>query len=276
MIINLAAIAGGGGGESDPTKLDKSTFNRYVTEQASKDAEQDEAISNLSLFKFPNVTIMGEPTIQNGQVSDFSLDDYMQFPFLVDLGARHFVINMCFTTGENVSIQENILDSNKGLALAVRNGKFVMALSADGETWFNEYEGWMDVQPNTTYYVRIRYDLMSYKLEVSTDKENYEVIASADFALFTLYPKQIIIGRGIEEHVFTGSINLNYCDLSINGSIIWTGMDDAGLSTRLATDLSNIDQAGVEKIKEISSEKNITMDVNFNDGTAETYNVVIK
>ncbi|CAJ0610681.1 unnamed protein product [Cylicocyclus nassatus] len=55
------------------------------------------------------------------------------------------------------------------------------------------------------------------------------------------------------KNVFTGIINLNYANLKINNELVWQGMDDVGLATRLAVDMSNIDPA--EKNVEIGTLK---------------------
>lgn len=214
----------------------------------------NERIDELELYKFPNVTLFGEPNIQNGQLSNFSSLNYAQFPFLVDFHQQAFEINMCFTTGNQVATQENIFDSIDGLAFAVRGGHFVVAMSSDGQTWnMGEHIGTINVNTNTTYYVKFSWNKLQYKLDVSTDRTNY----TNDFTVTdtrSLYAKQIVIGKSTDNrYIFSGSINLNYCSLSIMGQQVWQGMDDVGIATRLATDLSNIDEAGVNKIKDIVS-----------------------
>ena len=239
----------------------------------------DDKISEIQLYKTPNVTIFGEPTINNGQISDFTANDYIQFPFLVDLHNKSFEINICLTTGSQVINQENIFDSDNGLAFAVRNGKFVVAMSSTGQSWdMGEHIGTTTVLPNTTYYVKISWDRLQYKLDISTDKTTY----TNEFTYIdsnSLLSKQIIIGKSIDnKYIFSGSINLNNCTLSIMGQMVWQGMDNAGIATRLATDLHNIDSDGEEKVKEIidNSRKGVEMEITFEDGTVQNYTFVIK
>lgn len=211
-----------------------------------------ERVDEIEAYKFPNVTIFGTPQISNGQMSGFSNVNYAQFPFLVDFKGQRFEINMCFTTGENVTEQQNIIDSQFGLAMAVRNGKFVIAMSSNGTSWdMGEHVGIVSVSPMATYYVKLTWDGSAYDLLYSVDKKTYSTdIHYVDSK--TLFPRRIVIGKGVDDtHIFGGSINLNYCSLSIVGHEVWAGMDDVGLATRLATDLSNIDDAGVEKVNEI-------------------------
>lgn len=216
----------------------------------------DDRISEVELYKFPNVTIIGEPTINHGQVSDFSSASYLKFPFLVDFHSQPFEINMEFTTGTNVSSQENIFDSDFGLAFAVRNGKFVIAISTNGSSWdLGEGVGTYTVQPRTTYYVRLSWNKMLYKLEYSLDGKEYTTDITKT-ATVQPYPKQIYIGVGenfatVVNH-FSGIVNLNNASLKIMNEVVWQGMDDAGLSTRLSTSLDNIDADGEQKIKDIA------------------------
>lgn len=214
------------------------------------------ALAQLRLFKFPNATIFGQPTIQDGQVSNFSATNYLQFPFLVDFAGRPWQIDCAFTTGADVSQQHNIFDSAFGLAFAFANGHFVMALSTNGTTWdLGAPEGTHRIIPNTTYYVRIAWDGSQYTLSFSIDKETYTTDIVVNSSV-TLAPKQIVIGKSIlnPSAIFNGSINMNHAMLTISGKVVWQGMDDAGLATRLAIDLSNIDAAGKLRLNNIAME----------------------
>lgn len=218
---------------------------------------QKSELDELKLFKFPNVTIIGEPTINNGQISDFSVNDYLEFPFLVNFRDRAFEINFDIKTGSNVTAQENILDSDFGLAFAVRNSRFVMAVSTNGTSWnLGEIIGSNVILPNTSYRVKISYDRLRYKIQYSIDGgQTYIEDAVKTAANQSPFPKQMYIGVGevnaAVKNVFTGIINLNYANLKINNELVWQGMDDVGLATRLAVDMSNIDPAGEQKVKDI-------------------------
>lgn len=219
--------------------------------------ELDSRIDEIELFKFPNLTIIGEPTIQAGQISGFSKSNYLEFPFLVDFHNQPFEISFSFTTGNDVVSQQNILDSEFGLAFAIRNSRMVLAVSYDGRTWAFEKVGNLVIMPNTTYRVKISWSKINYKVACSTDGGETYVDDMNMGGTQQPYPRQMYIGIGkLADNVFGGSINLNYATLTIGGSIIWQGMDDAGLSTRLATDLSNIDELGKERIREIVKTNN--------------------
>lgn len=263
MIIDFCKGTGGGG-QSDPSKLDVTVFNKYTRDQHTIDESQNEAIGDLTekmeqieLYKFPNATIIGEPTIQAGQVSNFSTVSYLQFPFILDLHNRPFEINFCFTTATNVQTQQNIIDSRFGIGLAISAGKGVMSISSNGESWnIGSTTGSINIESNTTYYAKLSWDGIQYKTALSTNGTDF----TQDMVLVGAqgpHPTTIFIGgcdllvTGHTPHPFLGTINLNKCSLSVMGQLIWEGMDDAGIATRLATDLSNIDSAGVAAIKQI-------------------------
>lgn len=212
-------------------------------------------INAIEVSKFPNLTIIGQPTINQGQLSNFSSSNYARFPFVVNFQNRPFNIKMDITTGSNIVSQENVIDSDFGLALAIRNSRFILAFSVNGTSWAAEYQGSHQLAANTAYLLRLNWDGSTYKLEFSTDGgENY--ITDITFTNSqSPYPKQIYVGVGQNNGVimnhFSGIINLNNCELVISGKTVWLGMDDVGLATRLAVDLSNIDNAGVDYINSL-------------------------
>lgn len=263
---NVISATGGGGGKDyvagegiDITdNVISSTIKEYDDTEIRTDvADLDAKIKDLELFKYPNVTIIGTPIVNNGQISGFSDTSYLRFPFLVDFRSQAFEINMCFTTGANVTNQENIFDSDFGLAFAIRSGRFVIAISTNGTNWdMGEGVGSHVVQPNTTYYVKLSWDKTRYDLSYSFDGVAYtsDIVKVGGVQP---YPKPIFIGVGenfvsIMNH-FSGTINLNNANLKINGEVVWSGMDDAGLSTRADVSLSNIDADGEQRIKDLAS-----------------------
>ena len=247
-------------------------LSTQVGDNTSNIAYLDEKVREIELFKFPNAVIIGEPNISNGQVSGFSTSNYMQFPFILDLHDQAFQIDFCFTTATNVTTQQNILDSNFGLALAIQNSKGVMAISSNGTSWnIGSATGSITIQPNTTYYARLTWNKLQYKTALSTDGVNY----TEDMVLVGAtrpYPRTIFIGgcdnveTGHTPHPFLGSINMNKASLTVMGNLIWQGMDDAGLATRADISLSNLDSLGearfTAKQDKLTAGENITIENN--------------
>lgn len=223
---------------------------KYVDEA---DALLRERISEIELSKFPNVTIFGTPTILQGQVSDFSLNDYLEFPFLVDFRGKSFEINFTFTTGNDIDNQQNILDSDFGLAFAIRNKHFVMALSYNGTSWATEQVGTLTLETQRTYRVKISWSGLVYRVQYSTDGGKTYLDDIQFGGTNYPYPKQMYIGVGkLAQNFFKGSINLNFADVIVEGNKIWTGVDDSGLALRADINLENISIIGEQKIKKLA------------------------
>lgn len=217
----------------------------------------EDKVEEIELFKFPNATIVGEPLIESGNVSRFSNANYLIFPFVVDVRGRSFEIDMCFTTGSDVTVQQNVLDSNFGLALAIQNGRGLMAMSSNGTSWdIGVSTGSIVIERNKTYYAKVSWDGTTYKTALSADGVNYVedmTIAST----LGLYPTTMYIGGSPDlfgagsAHPFGGTINLNRCHLTIAGLEVWAGMDDAGMSTRANVSLSNLDAEGEKRFSQL-------------------------
>lgn len=246
------------------------TITNRDGQSRSVDTKGEKGDKGDSITMFPNVTIFGQPIIQESQISGFTAQNYVQFPFVVDFAGRYWQLDCSITTGADVSQQHNVFDSNFGLAFAFSGGKFVLAMSSNGTSWnLGATSGTHTILANTTYYIRISWDGATYKLAYSTDKESYIddiVVASAE----SLYPRQIVIGKDLANlHIFNGSINMSDAHLSISGKIVWEGMDDAGLATRMAIDLSNIDAEGKQKLNEVAMEGEVGKKIG--DLSAEIY-----
>lgn len=218
--------------------------------------ELQDKVKEIELFKFPNATIIGEPSIDHGQIADFSTENYLMFPFELDVRDKAFEVQFAFTTGDDVTTQQNVLDSRYGIALAIKDGLGLMAVSYNGQSWGSLVSGVMQIQPNTTYYAKLTWNKLQYKTLLSTNGVDY--VEDMSFTSATgPFPATIFIGGGSAEALghtptpFKGTINLNKAYVYINGQLIWQGMDDAGLATRLDVDLTNIAQPGIEAIQNI-------------------------
>lgn len=217
--------------------------NRVITQK----------INDIELYKTPNLSIIGNVDINQGQASGFSANKYMQFPFALDLtDATSINIVMNVTTGEDVTTQQNILNSYYGLALAIISGHFVLALSSNGSSWdiANSVTGTFSVQTETTYFLRLSWTGTDYVLEVSTDAGDTWTTDISVASTTIPYETQVYIGASHNlygadtAYPFDGSVNLNNWIITYNGQFFWQGMDDAGLATRANVDLSNLTEVG--------------------------------
>lgn len=173
---------------------------------------------------------------------------------MFDTKDRGFEVNVAFTTSTDINVAQNIFGSKYCIALFVQNGQLTLRVG-DGSSWsIVDIVTSLSVKANTSYYIKIAFNKLNYIISCSTDGTNYEQIGSK---VTTIAPSigQVYLGIGNNQHnPFNGIINLNKTYIKLNNTTIWEGMDDVGLATRLATDLENIDEDGVNKIKEIVQE----------------------
>lgn len=212
-----------------------------------------EKINEIQLYKTPNLSIVGNPTIVQGQVSDFSANKYLQFPFALDLtDATAVSIDMAITTGTGVTTQQNILNSYYGVALAILNGHFVLAISSNGSSWdiANSVAGTFDVESETAYLLNLSWNGTDYVLKVSTDDGDTWTSDISVTSSTIPHETQVYIGASHNlygsgtAYPFEGSVNLNKWQIIYNEQLFWQGMDDAGLATRANVDLSNLTEVG--------------------------------
>ena len=213
-------------------------------------ATLEERVEDLTNAKFPNVVIIGTPHIEGGQVSNFSNTDYLQFPFVDISRGLPFDIYFSFTTGSDVTTQQNILDSYFGIALAIQNSKGVMALSSNGTSWdIGNVTGTNTILPNTTYYVKCSWTGTQYNASLSTNDTTYtpDMVLSSTL---TTNKTTIFIGGSPDlfgagtAHPFKGTINFNKSRVDVQGVTVWEGMADVGLASRANVSLNNLDEVG--------------------------------
>lgn len=230
-------------------KADLSEIGDEVNTLAGKVNTLETKVDELQLFKFPNATIEGSPTINNGQISNFNTTNYLRFPFEFKTEGRTWLLNGSFDTNTDVTTQQNIIDSSTSIALAVRNSKLVLALSTNG-TNFNlgEHESTNNILANTKYYYRLSFSGTQYQLSTSTDKQEWlsEITIDSDQPIAS---KPMTISS--PGHPFGGVINLNDYDLTVANTLVWQGMDDVGMASRMDVNASNITQTGIDKLKEL-------------------------
>ena len=222
-----------------------------------------QALEGISLAKNPNLNLIGgNLNIDSGNVSGFSITDYMQFPFVFNFNGYHWILEKGFTTGSDVTTQQNILDSYYGIAFAIRNGRFVLAISSNGSLWdIANVDGTYSVQANTAYSVKIAWDGTNYTLSYALDETNYTTDITVASALVHHSTQEYVGGEpnlygDSSQHPFSGTINLNNWKLTVNGLEVWLGMDDVGLGSRANIDLSNLTEAGQYMVDTVKDQNN--------------------
>lgn len=278
---NVLANRPSGGAEIDDenvstTKVFSSSRTSDLIGEVGNDLQDlTNKVNELELYKTPNATIIGNPTINQGQVTNLTTTSYLQFPLEFAPMGRAWEAKMQITTDStagNYGVQQNIIDSNCAIAVAIKNGHFVFAFSIDGTSWREEVTGTYNVLPNTTYYLKLHYDPNggygnTFYLSYSLDDFYYEKDAN-NFSTWTIPSKPIYIsGSG---HPFKGVINLNGWSLTIGGNLVWQGMDSVGVATRADRSLSNIDDAGRQVIRDAAGVEDIEEALNLLNGGDST------
>lgn len=211
-------------------------------------------IKGLSIT--PNLNIIGtDLSISNGYVSNYSENDYMQFPFIFNFSGSTWTLKMNFITGSDVTTQQNILNSYYGIAFAIASGHFVLSISSNGSSWdIGSSTGTYTVLPETSYFVEIAWDGSDYTLSYSIDDTNYTdditITSSTAHNATTEYvgASPNLFGAGTAYPV-TGTLNFNDWELIVNNSTVWVGMSSPELDGKADTDLGNITSAGATVIR---------------------------
>lgn len=238
-------------------------------------------IEDLTVSKFPNATPIGKPQVQDSYVSGFSDSIYMIFPFTDISRGLPFDIYFSFTTGSDVTTQQNVLDSRFGMAVAIANGKGLMAISTNGTNWESgSIIGTNPIDPNTTYYVKLSWTGVQYTTAISTDNQTFtpDMVYNNSNSPYktTIYigSSPNLFGAG-SAHPFKGIINFKGARVYLPtlGIDVWQGMADIGLGSRANVSLTNLDEVGESRF--IDLQNNIDTKANNSDLTAHTSNDTI-
>ena len=262
LLVNTFASSAIANSISD---VESSSPQKFTTEAAVASALEpiNEQINQLQLAKNPNLLIIGDLTINSGNVSGFSASDYLQFPYEWNFGNYSWELKTQFITSNDVTTQQNIINSSYGIALAIINGKFVLSISSNGTSWdiANSSNGTYTVEAETVYTLKLSWDGSDYVLAYSTDEENFtdditvtsSTVHNATQEFVGASPN--LFGAGTA-YPFDGTINLNKWSLTVNDLLVWLGMDDVGLSSRANVSLNNLDSIGEARFSNIQSSLN--------------------
>ena len=210
--------------------------NSDVALEGDVDSAKTELNARIDLIEatsHPNMNIVGSPTFYQGTVSGFSANDYLVFPTQVDVGANEVDFYLAFTTGANVTAQQNILDSWCGLAFAIQNGGTVTAASYNGTEFITSAEAGV-VVANSAYRAKFSFRKIGENYTVTTYLANgageYQQVGQPIVMPAPLHATATYWGganpsSGVP-HIYGGSINLAECRMDWNGKTVWRGYDE--------------------------------------------------
>lgn len=169
--------------------------------------------------------VVGSPTIENGVVSGFSVNDYLTLP-QPDLSGP-FEMFFKFTTPSTWGTAYDVVFSTSGVSFQKQGPNRYLAyyLIGTGESSFTQYNGSHRLlQENTTYYVKIVYDETAITAYISTDGNTWETDMTANYA--SGFTSSICVfgrNRKLAQQFWNGSIDLNETYIKVNGVPWFTG-----------------------------------------------------
>lgn len=246
-----------------PTADAHAATKKYVDDKTIVDEELDststhpvqnkvitDALYKIESLQAPNATIIWEPTIVAWNISDFSQNDYLIVPFLSSFVKNPFILHMDISTKYDIDTQQNIIDSDKWLAFAIRNKRFTIAISTDWTSWIWEYTWNYMIAPNTDYHVEIERTLETISLRYSLDWTNFITDISIPLNTALSWKPLYIWWFGSVSHPFKWTLNFNEWRFKSGWNIVRKWMDVAWLETRANISLSNLDEEWEKKLRE--------------------------
>lgn len=182
-----------------------------------------------------NYTVVGTPTINNGVVSGFSANDYVQMPKFTsqqvsNLYAKGFEIQVKATMPNSFNEYQQLLFypyKGTGCGISISNGsKYYFRLSSDSGYVITVAES---LSPNTTYWFKGVVKNMIAELFVSLDGNNWTSKGTLDISSvangnnISNTPCVGINGNKSSSWVFGGSIDLNASYIKIGDGYFWRG-----------------------------------------------------
>ena len=164
------------------------------------------------------LTTIGSPTINNGIVSNFSVNNYVLYDgFTVD--SDPFEILFAIRTG-SLGVDQAISSGGKyGYYLGIdAQGHLILKLGSKGSNSWNILDGEASTSvgvltPNTNYFLKLTFDGHEYDLKVSMDNKRFtDYIAVISSVPLGLHKDRVYLGvsnaEGRIEKPFKGSIDL--------------------------------------------------------------------
>lgn len=171
--------------------------------------------------------IVGTLTIaSNGDVSGFSLNDYLKLPADIDFSTSTFEIDCAFTA---TNISSAIIALGRRTIYGIQIWKNLNDDKIQAEINTQTLTGTTSLLANTKYFVKLTSDGVNYTLSLSTDGTNYVQEATAAIS-DTPKLDNYRLGRSSPDTM----LHMSNYRIKQNGIVVWNGLDAAGLHQRVA------------------------------------------
>lgn len=182
---------------------------------------------NIDLDLDPlNVTVIGNPTINNGIIGGFSYDNYAKIDNTLSLGSNDFEIIYCINIQNTPSDYANAFNYDYTLALAITSQRQIHCNFGDGWNWLSDLTSTetLDIGKNYEVKVERKNNILTlfYKEKGATD---YIVAGTREITYSIPATPSITIGNSsaIIQSSFPGTIDLKQSYIKINDVIWWKG-----------------------------------------------------
>ena len=171
------------------------------------------------------VNIAGSLTNDNNVLSGFSTTNYATINSIFNPSNNSWEINLKFTTGSDVTTQQNILSFNQTTEwnFNLSNGHFSLYIGTNDVT-----SGTYTILSNSIYYIKIQYSNGSFTVKYSLNGTSYTQDITRIYTLTIPSDGVFSLGHDLGDssgsQAFKGSIDLNDCNILINNSQIWQGL----------------------------------------------------
>lgn len=172
-------------------------------------------------------TIVGSPTIDNGVVSGFSVNDYLTLP-QIDLSGP-FEMLFKFTTPSTWGSAYDVIFTCAGFSFQKQGAKRMLGYylrDVRTSTLIQINGSHTSLLENTTYYTKAVYNGETITVYISTDGINWEQDMTTSYSE-VLQSSACVFGRNrtLEQQAWGGSIDLNNTYIKLNNTL-WFGKED--------------------------------------------------
>ena len=185
------------------------------------------------------LSVIGNPSLSSSNdLSNITENDYVYYSgYTTDDEA--FELKFQIRTGNNFSQEQCIASiGGKLLYLGINTeGQLVLSLGNNGTSWniANRESTFVSLLPNTTYYIKLKFDGYEYIVYLSEDGKKYENVKTVESST-TIHANKSLLFIGIDgssdivSTPFKGSINLGGFTSDVENLAIqeWFDMDPLG------------------------------------------------
>lgn len=202
------------------------------------DIRKDCPVNSIALYAGQGsiYTKVGNPTIENGIVSNFSGSDFIKISaFNRSSFKQMFKIRTSSSFVAYTGLwQENASTAYKSKIFFSNTGKVIINLSSNGSSFdiANNLISTVELQTETNYYILFAYENGEYSLKYSSDGENFNNLITPIVSASVLSEQESIIGyNSSNNRAFNGEFDLNESYNEVNGQyLVNTQYDNLGFT----------------------------------------------